>query len=392
MKIKTIKIGFPSGLSGVYAGIAKSQLEGVILAVDEWNKQGGVLGRQVEIVVKDDKCDPALTTALTRELIYKDKVDLIVGVLSAGTQLQANEETKKAKMFFMSLGMSDELTTAAYLGPYTFHQAPTVYMNDQAVAKWIFENLGKRWYLIAADYTWGWSHIEGYEAFASRTDAKIIGIKKVPFPAKEEDAFTRHFSEIIRKKPEVLIVNNAGADQQKFIKEAHKAGLKSKMSIVHTTAMLAAVNTLDPEEAVGMYWGSAFYWGLKDILPTSKKFVTAYQKKFKTLPCAYATYGYSGAMEALTAIEKTGKYPLDPNKMAKELEGRTFAHCKHPEWWRPCDHQAFQDFYVLKFKGPEERKNKDDSSEIVGQTSWDLDFGKSCQVQGQGKKMWGHSK
>lgn len=389
---KTIKIGFPSGLSGVYAGLAKSQLDGVIMAADEWNKKGGVLGRKIEIITKDDKSDPVLTRALTKELIYKDKVDLIVGVLSAATQVEANKETKKAKSLFMSIGMSDELTTAAHLGPHTFHYAPTVYMNDQVIAKWIFNNLGKKWYLIAADYVWGWNHIEGYKTFAQQNGVKIVGIKKIPFPAKDENAFTKHFPEIISKKPEVLIVNNAGVDQQKFVKEAHKAGLKSKMSIIHTVAMLSAVSALEPEEAVGMYWGTAFYWGLKDTLPIAKKFVTAYQKKFNAFPCAYAGHGYSGAMEALIAIEKIGKYPLDTNAITKELEGRSFAHYKHPEWWRPCDHQALQDWYILKFKGPEERKHKYDSSEIVGQTSWDLDCVKSCQSQGQGKKLWGHIK
>jgi len=265
-------------------------------------------------------------------------------------------------------------------------------MNDQAVAQWIFKNLGKKWYLVAADYEWGRCHLEGYKSFAKRTNAKILGIKKHPFPVTKENEFTKIFEEIIKKKPEVLIVNNAGKDQQKFIKDAHKAGLKSKMSIVHTAAMLSIVNTLDPEEAVGMYWGSAFYWGLKDILPTAKKFVNSFQKKFKMFPSAYAAYGYSGTMEMLTAIDKVGKYPIDPDKVTRELEGRSFAHCKHPEWWRPCDHQAFQDCYILKFKGPEERKNKNDTSEIVGQTSWDLDFGRTCQSVGFGKKMWGHIK
>ncbi len=391
---KILKLGFVSGLSGVYEGIAKNQLRGVTLAVERINKQGGVLGRQVKIITKDDQSNPRLTTKLNQEIIYKDKVNFLVGQLSAGTQLAANKEAKRAKMLFMSLGMTNELTMTPHLGPHTFHQTVTVHMNDQAVAKWIYENLGKKWYLIAADYEWGWAHIEGYKAFAKRTDAKILGIAKHPFPApqEEKDVFTKYFDEIIKKKPEVLIVNNAGRDQMRFIKDANYAGLKSKMSIVHTTAMLTVVNNLDPEEAVGQYWGAAFYWGLEDILPTAKKFVELFKKKYKTVPPAYAAYGYSGAMEMLTAINIVGKYPIDPDKVAMELEGRTFAHYKHPEWWRPCDHQAFQDCYVLKLKGPEERKNKLDTSEIVGVASWDLDFGRSCQSLGHVKKMWGHIK
>jgi len=97
MNKKIIKLGFPSGLSGVYASICQNQLRGVTLAVEEINRQGGVLGRPVEIIVKDDQSDPKINTKVVRELIYQDKVDFIVGVLSAGTQLQTNRETKKAK-------------------------------------------------------------------------------------------------------------------------------------------------------------------------------------------------------------------------------------------------------------------------------------------------------
>ncbi len=389
---KTIKLGFISGLSGVLEGLANNQLRGVILAVEEMNKQGGVLGRPIEIISKDDKSNPKLTTKLNQEIIYKDKADFLVGQLSAGTQLAANKEAKKARMIFVSLGNTNELNMSQHLGPYTFHQAVTLYMLSQIISKWTFENLGRKWFILTTDYEWGWHIIEGYKAFAKRMGAKIIGIIKVPFPAKEKDAYTKHFPEILKKKPEVLIAGMNGHDQFKFITEASKAGLKRKMSIINTLSELRVVGQLDPDDAVGMYWGASFYWKLQDILPVAKKFVSLYKKKFKEVPSAYSAYGYSGAMEVLNVIKKIGKYPIDPNKIAKELEGRTYTHYKHPEWWRPCDHQAFQDCYILKFKGSEERKSKNDTSEIVGTVSWDLELGRTCKNLGFAKKLWGHIK
>ena len=210
-----IKLGFPSGLTGAYKGLAKNQLRGITLAVDQFNKKGGVLGREVKIIPKDDKLNPILTTKATKELIYKDKIDFVVGALSAGTQLQVNKETKKAKMLFMSVAQTNELPMAPHLGPYTFHEAITPHMNDQAIAKWTFDNLGRKWIILIADYAWGLSHIDGYKAFAKRNNVKILDIIKVPFPAKDKDAFTKHFPAILKKKPEVLLVSNAGNDQKK---------------------------------------------------------------------------------------------------------------------------------------------------------------------------------
>ena len=385
-----LKIGFPSGLSGVYGWMAQDQLNGVTLAVEETNKTGGVIGREIKIITRDDKSNFELAAKVTRELIQKEKVDLIVGQLSAGTQLAANKETKKAGMIFMSLGQTNELPTAEHLGPYTFHQALTPHMTVQALGNWIFDNLGKKWYIILADYEWGWQTLEAYQAIAKKRKAKIVGIAKIPFPAKEADAFTKYFPDIIKKKPEVLVVANYGLDQLKFMEDEYKASLQRRMSIVNTLSEIPVINKLKPEEAVGMYWGVSFYWALEKTLPLAKKFVSSYRTAFKQIPSAYSAYGYSGALEALWAIKKIGKYPLDAAGMALELEGRTFAHYKTPEWWRPCDHQAFQDYYILKMKGPEERKDEHDTSEIVGMTSWDLDFGRSCESIGHTKNLWGH--
>jgi len=387
---KIIKLGFVSGLSGVLERLANNQLKGLKLAVDEMNQRDGILGRQIKIIVKDDKSDPRLTTKLYQESIYQDKVDFFVGQLSAGTQLAANKETKKAKKILISLGNTNELTMARYFSPYTFHQAITLYMIAQSISKWTYQNLGRKWFIVAADYEWGWHIIEGYKAFAKRMNAKIVGIAKVPFPASKDDDYTKHFPEILKKKPEVLIGGMNGSDQLKFIREVSKAGLKRKMSIMNSLSELGIIEQLDPEDAVGMYWGASFYWKLQDILPIAKKFVSRYSEKFKEVPSAYSAYGYSGAMEALNVIDKVGKYPVDSNKVAQGLEGRIFAHYKHPEWWRPCDHQAFQDFYILKLKGPEERKYKDDSSEIIGTASWDLDIERTCKNLGHARNMWGH--
>lgn len=72
-------------------------------------------------------------------------------------------------------------------------------MLAQIISKWTFENLGRKWFILAPDYEWGWHLIEGYKTFAKRMRAKIVGIIKIPFPVKEPDGYTKHFPEIIKK-------------------------------------------------------------------------------------------------------------------------------------------------------------------------------------------------
>ncbi len=389
---ETIRLGFISGLSGVYGWSAQDQLRGVTLAVEKVNSRGGISGKKVAIISRDDTSDPKRAAEGTRDLIEKEKIDFLVGGLSAGTQLFINEEAKKAGILFISIGQSNEITTAPHLGPYTFHEALTPYMTVRGVGKWVFENLGKKIFIIVSDYEWGWQVLRTYELLAKQAGAQIVGVAKIPFPAKASNDFSKHFPAILKKKPEVLIGANFGTDQLKFIEDVNTAGLQRKMSIVNTLSELPVMERIPPEKAIGLYWGAHFYWGLKDMLPEAKAFFSLYSKRFGGAPSGYAAYGYSGAMELLLAAEKVNRYPIDPKAITEELEGNTYAHCKDKQWWRPCDHQSLQDYYILKLKGAEDRTHPHDISEIIGVTPWDLNIERSCQETGNGAYLWGHTK
>ena len=384
-------LGFISGLSGVYGWMAEDQLDGTKMAVDEINAAGGIAGHAVRIVTRDDESKPDLAETRTAELIHDEHADFIIGSLAANTHLHINAETQKAGKIFMSIGQSNEITAAPNVGKYTFHEAFTPHMASQTIGRWIHEHLGKRWYLICADYEWGRSLVESYKGLAARLGADIAGVSMVPFPAKSPEDFAAHFEEILATAPEVLIVNNYGADQLKLIRAANAAGLKRKMSIIFTISEINIIERVDPDEAVSMYWGANFYWKLADKQPNAKRFVDQFRTRYKRVPSGYAAYGYSGALELLGAAQRLGTFPIDSDAIAAALESRTYAHYKEGQWWRPCDHQSFQDYYVLKLKGAEERRDADDNSEIVGVSSWDMRVEHTCEELGHHEYLWGHA-
>ena len=385
-----LKIGFISDLSGVYRIAAEEQKNGVMLALDEMVRGGGFARDSFSVIVKDSEINPDVTRLRTKELIEKDRVDILIGGLTASLHITINDETKKAGIPFMSIGQVHELTTSDYLGPYTFHQAYTPYMIGQAMGKWISENIGKKWFLFFTDYMWGWRVHDSYIAVAKRTGSEIVGYKRIPFPVKNESEYTKHFAEVLDSHADILIGNNFGADQVKFIQDVGRARLKRHVSVAVTLAEGTTFSVIDPDVAAGMYWGTTFYWGLEKMYDTARTFVSGYRKKFRDVPGAYAAYGYSAAHELVGAVLRIGKYPIQPDAVARELEGRSYAHYKSGEWWRPCDHQALQDFYILKVKGTEERTGKQDVAEIIGSTQWDLKTERTCEILGQSDRQWGH--
>ena len=108
-----LKIGFPLPLTGPFAAIAADQKRGAELAMDELNAKGGVLGRKVEVLFRDDELKPATGAQRTKELIENQNVDFVVGGLAAHVQMAINEQTKKSKVMFIGSKLSSARCTAA---------------------------------------------------------------------------------------------------------------------------------------------------------------------------------------------------------------------------------------------------------------------------------------
>lgn len=387
---KEVVLGFISGLSGVYGWMANDQLRGVKLAVEEINAAGGILGTPVRLESRDDTTDVELSYTLTKELIKDAKVDMIIGGLSAPTHLKINAATKEAGVLFMSIGQNYELCTGTHLGPFTFHECFDPYMTALGVGSWVSKHIGKKWYILLADYAWGHNVLKAYSDLADRLGVEIVGTTKVPFPATSEEDFLAVLPAIKKAEPDVLLAANYGQDQLLFLSAIGKTDIKMRVSIVNTLSELPIIRCFDPETAAGVYWAGNFYWGLAETIPKAKQFVDQYKKTFNAIPSGYSAYGYSGARELLEATIEAGALPVDAEKVARVLEGRSYGHYKTEQWWRPCDHQSFHDVYIFKVKGPEERTSDDDVCEVVGSTPWGLDMARTCDEMGQKNHQWGH--
>ena len=167
--------------------------------------------------------------------------------------------------------------------------------------------------------------------------------------------------------------------------------VNEEMSVILGISDTPIIEDLDLVDLAGMYWGTNFYWSLEDSIPSAKEFVSAFREAYDgELPSGYAGYAYAGMMELLSALLETGTEPIDPIAVTRFLEGRSYDHYKGSQWWRPCDHQSFQDFYILRFKGPEESVHQYDIGEVLGTVEWDLDIARTCAELGHSEREDGH--
>src|SRR3989441_8512868 len=194
-----IRIGSPLPLTGPFGPLAADQQRGAQLGADELNAKGGILGRKVEVLFRDDQLKPAVGAQRTKELIENEKVQFIVGGLAAHVQMAINEQTKKSKVLFISVSQSDEISAKPDTSPLTFHEALNPTITTRSVGSWALKNVAKKWWVVYADYAWGKQNNAVFADIAQKHGATIPGSKPYPLGNAE---FSAHLPKIQAAKPE----------------------------------------------------------------------------------------------------------------------------------------------------------------------------------------------
>jgi len=356
----TIKIGFPTPLTGPFAAEAKDQVKSAQLAVQQINDKGGIGGRKVELLVRDDKLNAGEAATRALELIENDKVNAIVGALSSAIQLATNEVTRARGVLYISISQSDTINEVKDFSKYTFHEALNPTMTTAAVAKSTFKKGAKVAYL-AADYAYGHEMLKGFKRAGEAIGVQNVGEILHPFGAPDYSTF---FPRISSMKPDILCICNFGRDQANSIKQAVDFGIKDQMKIVVPVLLHNQRLAAGPEVFEGVIGGANYYWGLEDTIPSAKTFNDAFRKANSgAIPTDYGAYGYTGVMSLLLAMQAAGGTATD--KMITALEDLKYDVAKGPQHYRKCDHQSVQSVLVLESKKKAEMKGSDDLFKIV---------------------------
>jgi len=375
---KPIKLGGLFDLTGPFATESNDQRMATQMVVDEYNNKGGLLGRPIEFIVRDSKLKTDEAALKAKELVEKEKIDLAIGTLGAHTVVAYNIECKKHKIPLMGICQSDDLNKMPDWGPYTFHEGFTPYMTAQAEATWIAKNLGKRWYFLIGQWAWGQQVYNSYVKFLAKNPG-IANLGKSDYQLGATE-YSTYFPKIIDAKPDVLITTGFGKDQVNQAKQMTDFGLKGKMKIFFVLSDLMMAKEAGQANIAGIYAGTHFYWEMQDTIPTAKSFVESFWKRWGHPPTGYGGYAYGGAKELLGAVERARS--LDPEKIRKQLEGRTYDNYKGKQWWRKCDHQSMQDFYILKGREPKDAKKEWAFFDVLGKTDADEKLERTCEELG----------
>lgn len=342
----TVKYGTMHPLTGVYSVLGLDQQRATEMAVEEWNAKGGLLGKKIVWISRDDQLNGAVALRRAKEFVDEERCDFIGGTLSGAISLAMNEFACKNKIPYVAYCQSDMVLGAEQC---KYGAAFMVIPSSAALAvsKYAFEKLGKKWFSITADYRWGHSLLEGWIWQSEQMGGKFLGNVYAPLGATD---FSTYFAKIMAANPDFIVMNNLGADQTAAIKQANELGLTKKMKIVCSKTAMHTIQELGAVYDENIIGGMTFYWKLRDKYATSKKFSDAFQKKYGKPIEQDGESGYVATNVLFMAAQKAGTV-TDKEKIMNAMEGLKYELTKGPEYVRACDHQRVQSYLIVKGKG-----------------------------------------
>ena len=371
-----LRIGCPLPLTGPFAALAADMQRGAQLAEEQLNAKGGVMGRKVEVLYRDDQLKPAVGAQRTKELIENDKCQFIVGGLAAHVQMAINEQTKKSKVLYISTSQSDEISAKPDTSSITFHEALNPTITSRVMGTWIAQNLGKKWWIIYADYAWGKQNNAVLTETLAKQGGTLLGATPYPLGSAE---FSAHLPKIQAAKPDVLVNVAPGADNIALHKQVISFGMKKTMKMAQPLLWISYLKEGGAELYQDVYGAINWYWELQDSIPTAKKFVDASMKKFNLPPGDYGAYSYSAVLEVARGIEMAKS--TDADQVASALrKSPTYDHFKGKQWWRACDNKSFQDLWIVK--GRDKAKGDWGLMDIVAKVAANEEYDRTCKEKG----------
>jgi len=355
---ETIKIGFPIPLSGPTAVYGAPVLKGAEMAVAEINANGGVLGRQLEILSRDSKANADEAVRLARELIVKDNVDFLVGTLTSAEAPAVSTVAKENKIVFIApTAKSTRLTDAADIHPYIFRVSSNTDVEGLAGA-----TLMARWKdvksvaTIAPDYAYGRDSIAAFVA-ALKKLRPDIAIVDQEWPKLGEADFTPFITAQMGKKPDAVYSSLFAGDFVTFTKEATPRGyfkaVDNRMidpAEVGTTDEARALGNDYPYGIIGDAYDPVIWTGVEP--PEHKKFIEdlkAFSKQ--EYASGWSIVGYQSIVALAEGIKKAGDTKSDD--VAKALLGLSFDTPVGKRTFSVKSHETFApEYYGQMIKDP----------------------------------------
>ena len=312
------------------------------LALEEINAAGGVNGRKLEVVSRDDGGNPGAAVRVAEELIARDKVSMLMGEFASHIGLAVSNLANQRKVVFVAAEPLTDKLVWQDGNRYTFRLRPSTYVQVAMLVPEAAKLKKKRWAIVYPNYEYGQSATASFKKLmaAAQPGVEIVAEQAPQLGKIDAGAVVQA---LMDAKPDAIFSSLFAADLQKFVREGNIRGLFKGRAVFNLLG--GEPEYLDPlkDETPEGWWVTGYPW--RQIkTPEHEKFLAAYQKRWRDYPRLGSVVGYSTMYTVADALKKAGS--TDSDAVIGALEGLELQTPFGPIVYRAADHQSTMGAYV----------------------------------------------
>jgi branched-chain amino acid transport system substrate-binding protein len=316
------------------------------LGVEEVNAAGGVLGKKLQVISRDDNANPGDAVRVAEELVSREGVSLICGTFLSNIGLAVTDFAKQKKIFFLASEPLTDKITWQDGNRYTFRLRPNTYMQVAMLVPEAVKLHRKRWALVYPNYEYGQSAAATFKDMMKKAqpDVEFVGEQATPLGRIDAGPVTQALADA---KPDAIFNVLFGADLIKFVREGNSRDLfKGREVVSLLTGEPEYIEPLKGEAPVGWIVTGYPYYGIQT--EDHKKFFLAYFRKYNEYPRLGSVVGYSTIMSIAEGLKRAKS--TDTEKLVAAFSGMPVTTPFGRVTYRAIDHQSTMGAFVGKTK------------------------------------------
>jgi len=339
--VEPIRIGEINSHNGLPA-VGQAYRNGLMLAMDEINAAGGVGGRPLALVAREDDGDADQAARHARELVRDEQVAVLTGTMLSNVALAVSREAARGKTVFV---VGDALSDAITLdrgNRYTFRVRPSTYMLAAMLAEQAARLPGRRWAVVAPNYEYGQSAVSSFKLLLkqARPDVEFVADQWPALGKIKADDVVRALRQA---KPDAIFNATFGHDLQQLVQAGNRQQLFAATRVYSMASADVQSLPLGEGDAIRDWVAVGYPWE-QIATPEHQRFLEAYLKKFSQRPQLSAVFGYT-TMMAIGAALKKADVP-DSEALVEAMRGLKLDSPLGPIAFRALDQQATMGAFI----------------------------------------------
>ena len=318
--------------------------KGMELAVAQINAQGGLLGKQVQLVTRDDNGTPGDAVRAAEELYTREKIDVLTGSFLSHVGMALTDYAGQKKRFFLASETLTDKVVWQNGNRYTFRLRGSTYMQTAMLVEEAKKLNKKRWAIVYPNYEYGQSAVATFKQLMKQAQPDIEFVAEQAPPLGKIDAGSV-VQAIADAKPDAIFNVLFSVDLGKFVREGNTRGLFKGREVVGLLSGEPEYLDALRQEAPEGWIVTGYPWYAIDT-PEHQAFLKAYQAKFKDYPRLGTIVGYNAIQSLAAGITKAGS--TDTEALIAAFKGLNVNTPWGAITYRPQDHQSTMGAYVGK--------------------------------------------